>query len=110
MSDGETPSPVEIREITDRALRIQRFLLRRAWGVVYAALSISMFMTVFGTPIAARLGLPEFAIVSLIIVHGATSTSTTQRGRCGRGDGARDQLHGLCPIYGDKGNMDVSII
>jgi len=69
MSDGETPSPVEIREITDRALRIQRFLLRRAWGVVYAALSISMFMTVFGTPIAARLGLPEFAIVSLIIVH-----------------------------------------
>jgi hypothetical protein len=57
MSDGETPSPVEIREITDREFRIQRFLLRRAWGVLYAALSISMFMTVFGTPIAARLGL-----------------------------------------------------
>src|ERR1700722_14133524 len=69
MSDGETPSLVEIREITDRALRIQRFLLRRAWGVLYAALSISMFATVFGTPRAALLGLSEFALVSLIIVH-----------------------------------------
>src|ERR1700722_13221480 len=68
MSDGETPSLVEIREITDRALRIQRFLLRRAWGVLYAALSISMFATIFGTP-RASLGLSEFALVSLIIVH-----------------------------------------
>ena len=69
MSDGETPSLLEIREITDRALLIQRFLLRRAWGVLYAALSISMFVTVFWVPIAALLRLSEFAIVPLVIVH-----------------------------------------
>jgi hypothetical protein len=69
MSDGETPSLLEIREITDRALLIQRFLLRRAWGVLYAALSISMFATVFGTPIAALLGVSGLAIVPLVIVH-----------------------------------------
>jgi hypothetical protein len=69
MSDGETPSLVEIREITNRALRIQHFLLRRAWGVLYAALSISMFATIFWTPIAGRLGLSGSAIVPLIIVH-----------------------------------------
>ncbi|HXZ90354.1 MAG TPA: hypothetical protein VEG61_04765 [Candidatus Dormibacteraeota bacterium] len=46
---------LEMREIAENALRLQRFLLRRAWGVLYAAWAVSIFMTLFGIPIVVTL-------------------------------------------------------
>jgi hypothetical protein len=64
-------SPLEIREIAERALLIQRHLLRRAWAVVYAAWSISIFLAIFSASLASVLGLsaeymlPERIVVSM---------------------------------------------
>jgi hypothetical protein len=68
----ETPvSPLEIRQIAERALLIQRHLLRRAWAVCYAAWSISIFLAIFSASLASALGLsavymlPEHIVVSM---------------------------------------------
>jgi len=42
-------------EIAENALQLQRFLLRRAWGVLYAAWAVSMFITIFAAPIVSIL-------------------------------------------------------
>lgn len=43
------------RDDVNRAVRqgilLNEYLLRRAWGVLYLALSLSMFLSIFGTPI-----------------------------------------------------------
>ena len=43
--------PTEIKKIAERALVLQSYLLRRAWGVPYAAWSLTMFVTIFVSPI-----------------------------------------------------------
>jgi hypothetical protein len=42
-------------EVAESALQLQRFLLRRAWGVLYAAWAVSIFMTLFAIPIVVAL-------------------------------------------------------
>ena len=41
----------EMRLAVKRAIILNEHLLRRAWGVLYLALSLSMFLSIFGTPI-----------------------------------------------------------
>ena len=50
-------SPFEIREIAEEALELQRHLLRRAWGVLYATYSVAFFLTLFSSMLAYALGL-----------------------------------------------------
>ncbi|MDG6925007.1 MAG: hypothetical protein JRN09_00485 [Nitrososphaerota archaeon] len=38
-----------------RAILLNEYLLRRAWGILYLALSLSMFLSTFGTPIVNSL-------------------------------------------------------
>ena len=52
-------SPFEIREIAEEALELQRHLLRRAWGVLYATYSVAFFLTLFSSLVAYALGLAE---------------------------------------------------
>lgn len=58
-------SPREIKEIAARALGLQRYLLRRAWGVLYATWSIALFLTNFGAVFETPLGL---SIVGRVVV------------------------------------------
>ena len=42
---------MKLRLAVKRAIILNEHLLRRAWGVLYLALSLSMFLSIFGTPI-----------------------------------------------------------
>ena len=65
MAEEIAGSPLEIEEIAERALGLQRYLLRRAWGVLYATWSIALFLTNFGAVFETPLGL---SIVGRIVV------------------------------------------
>ena len=65
MAEEIAGSPLEIEEIAERALGLQRYLLRRAWGVLYATWSIPIFLTNFGALFETPLGL---SIVDRIVV------------------------------------------
>ncbi|MDA4118139.1 MAG: hypothetical protein OK455_07330 [Thaumarchaeota archaeon] len=49
-------TPGEVRRAVKRAILLNEHLLRRAWGVLYLTLSLSMFLSTFGTPIIDSLG------------------------------------------------------
>jgi hypothetical protein len=71
MEEEEQISPLELKQIAQRALLIQRHLLRRAWAVGYAAWSVSLFIGIFSAVLASGLGLsaeymlPEHFAVSM---------------------------------------------
>jgi len=46
----------EVRRAVERAILLNEYLLRRAWGILYLALSLSMFLSIFGVPIIDSLG------------------------------------------------------
>jgi hypothetical protein len=50
MSDEVVVSPREVKDVAERALVLQSYLLRRSWGVLYLALSASMFVSIFLVP------------------------------------------------------------
>jgi len=69
MPDEIAGSPLEIREIAERALQLQRHLLRRAWGALYATYAVSIFLTIFGAPVAFLLGLgAEYTFIVRVVV------------------------------------------
>ncbi len=41
----------EVRSAVRKAILLNEYLLRRAWGVLYLALALSMFLSIFGTPV-----------------------------------------------------------
>jgi hypothetical protein len=41
----------DTKRAVEQAILLNEYLLRRAWGVLYLALSLSMFLSIFGTPI-----------------------------------------------------------
>ena len=45
----------EIRRAVKRAILLNEHLLRRAWGILYLALALSMFLSIFGVPIIESL-------------------------------------------------------
>ncbi len=63
----------EVRAVAEAALRLQELLLRRAWGVFYAAWSGSMLVSIFVTPIVAASFPSAFTIVPHVIVNMAVS-------------------------------------
>lgn len=48
---GDDVAPDEMRRAVKQAILLNEHLLRRAWGVLFLALSFSMFLSTFGTPI-----------------------------------------------------------
>ena len=57
MAEEIAGSPLEIKEIAEKAFQLQRHLLRRAWGVLYATYCVAVFLTVFSSVVAYVLGL-----------------------------------------------------
>ena len=58
MDDGVAYAPrEEISQGVKRALLLNEHLLRRAWGVCYVALALSMFFSIFGVPIIGSLAI-----------------------------------------------------
>jgi len=53
---GVDVAPDEMRRAVKQAILLNEHRLRRAWGVLYLALSLSMFLSTFGTPIIDSLG------------------------------------------------------
>jgi len=47
----------DVKRAVEQGILLNEYLLRRAWGVLYLALSLSMFLSIFGTPIIESLGL-----------------------------------------------------
>jgi hypothetical protein len=41
----------EVTRAVKRAILLNEYLLRRAWGILYLALALSMFLSIFGAPI-----------------------------------------------------------
>ena len=41
----------EMRRAVKRVILLNEYLLRRAWGVLYIVLALSMFLSIFGVPI-----------------------------------------------------------
>lgn len=48
---GAETSRDEVRRAVKRAIILNEYLLRRAWGTLYLALAFSMFLSIFGGPI-----------------------------------------------------------
>ena len=76
-------SPLEIKEIAEKAFQLQRHLLRRAWGVLYATYCASIFLTVFSGAVAYAFGLAaEYKLAEHVAVDvlasGAALTVTLQ--------------------------------
>jgi hypothetical protein len=59
MAEEAPTSPADIKRVAEEALRIQRHLLRRAWGVLYATYSVSIFVAVFSSALAYAIGLAD---------------------------------------------------
>ena len=51
----------DVERAIQQGILLNEYLLRRAWGVLYLALSLSMFLSIFGTPVIESLGLIGFA-------------------------------------------------
>jgi hypothetical protein len=51
MDNGADVTRDEVRRAVKRAILLSEYLLRRAWGTLYLALSLSMFLSIFGAPI-----------------------------------------------------------
>lgn len=47
--DADVPR-AQLKQVVDVAFLLQRHLLRRAWGVLYAVTSITLFLTIFADP------------------------------------------------------------
>lgn len=41
----------EVKRAVKRAILLNEYLLRRAWGILYLAFALSMFLSIFGVPI-----------------------------------------------------------
>jgi len=66
--EGGVP-PAEIKKMAERALVLQSYLLRKAWGVPYAAWSLAIFVTVFVSPFE-----PDIAL-RIIVDIGVSGTA-----------------------------------
>jgi len=58
----------ELRRTVKRAILLNEYLLRRAWGVLYIVLALSMFLSIFGVQIlevAKSFGLPSSIAVDI---------------------------------------------
>ena len=53
---GADASHDEMRRAVRRAILLNEYLLRRAWGVLYIVLALSMLLSIFGVPIIDSLG------------------------------------------------------
>jgi hypothetical protein len=74
MAEDATVSPREIKKIAERALVLQSHLLRRAWGALYAALSFSMFVSIFVSP---TVSVPSFSSEATIILRFALNMAAS---------------------------------
>jgi hypothetical protein len=73
MDDGEA-SRDEMRRAVKQAIVLNEYLLRRAWGVLFLALSLSMFLSIFGLPIIDSLGALKLLGVSGSLVIDLTAS------------------------------------
>ena len=77
MAEDTPGSPLEIREVAEKAFELQRYLLRRAWGVLYATWTVPIFLTVFGgEPVVGLLGLSAAYTLDERIVVGMLASGT----------------------------------
>jgi hypothetical protein len=68
-AEGADASRDEMRRAVKQAILLNEHLLRRAWGILYLALSLSMFLSIFGVPILDSAGvLKSFGVLGSIIV------------------------------------------
>jgi hypothetical protein len=92
-------SPREIKKIAERALVLQSYLLRRAWGVPYAAWSLAMFVTVFVSPSEPNIAL------RIVVNMAASGTALVAilwefKRSCDTAEANRDPLIGIIPWWG----------
>ncbi|HKW05609.1 MAG TPA: hypothetical protein VJN71_09950 [Nitrososphaerales archaeon] len=59
-NSGIDVSPDEVRRAVRQAILLNEYLLRRAWGVLYIVMALSMFLSSFGSPILESLGVVNF--------------------------------------------------
>src|ERR1700730_18827257 len=65
---GSDVSRDEVRRAVRQAIRLNEYLLRRAWGILFLALALSMFLSIFGVPIlqvAKSFGVPSSLAVDM---------------------------------------------
>ena len=66
----------EVKQAIRKAFVLQRYLLRRAWGILYAASSVSIFLAVFGQLLVDLMGIPrDFADLASLTMSMAASGS-----------------------------------
>ena len=71
---GGDVSRDEMRSAVKRAISLNEHLLRRAWGILYLVLALSMFLSIFGVPILDSLGvLKPFGVPGSIALDLAAS-------------------------------------
>ncbi len=67
MDKGSDVTRDEVRRAVKRAILLNEHLLRRAWGILYIALALSMFLSIFGTPIIDSLTVANsFGVLGMI--------------------------------------------
>ena len=67
-NEGKDVTPAEIRSALTRATVLNEYLLRRAWGILFLVLALSMFLSIFGVSIlevARSYGVASSAAISL---------------------------------------------
>ena len=76
MGEINEASPRQIRQVVQRALGIERYLLRRAWGLGYAVAAVDIALVNFLPLILLVLGLrAHFGLVANITVNTAISAT-----------------------------------
>jgi hypothetical protein len=72
MDDAKAVIPRdETKRAVKQAILLNEYLLHRAWGILFFALSLSVFISTFGTPIVDSLG--SFGVASTLPIDMAAS-------------------------------------
>ena len=72
-SDADA-SREEMRRAVKNAILLNEHLLRRAWGVLYLALALSMFLSIFGSPVIVSLTSATFFGLQAMIAADMTAS------------------------------------
>ncbi len=74
MAEDKAVSQEQVKQIAQRALVLEQYILRRAWGLCYAVVAVEIALIVLSDVIFAIAGLPsDYSIIARLILNTAIS-------------------------------------
>ncbi len=74
MVEDRQVSPRQVKQVTERALQIERYILRRAWGLCYAVVAVEIALITLLPPLFVAVGLSaDYSFTARLAVNTAIS-------------------------------------